>query len=81
MLSIFDKLFTFIKYKIDKLIEKSNKTTFGDMDDKIIDYNKLRFSSDVYLPIDTAIKFHALTIVISYIIKKGDKYYPEIYLT
>ena len=47
---------------------------------KINEYNKLRFSSDVDLPLDTLIEFHMLTIVINCVIKKGSKYYLEIYL-
>ena len=42
--------------------------------------NKIRFSSDVVLPLNTPIKFHALTIVIRCIIMKDGKFYPEIYL-
>ena len=47
---------------------------------KINEYNKLRLSSDVDLPLDTLIEFHMLTIVINCVIKKGSKYYLEIYL-
>ena len=50
------------------------------MDNKINEYNKLRFSSDVDLPLDTLIEFHLLTTAINCIIEKGNKYYPEIYL-
>ena len=42
-INVFDKLWKFIKDKI----------TFGNADDKISEYNKLRFSSDVDLPLDT----------------------------
>ena len=69
----------FIKNRINELIKRSDKVIFGNMDDKIIQYDKLRFSSDVDLPFDTMIKFHALTIV-NCVIEKGNKYYPEIYL-
>ena len=79
-ISVFDKLWKFIKDEINRLIKKSDKVTFGTIDDKIIEYNKLRFSSDVDLPLDTLIEFHMLTIVINCVIEKGNKYYPEIYL-
>ena len=56
------------------------KITFDNADNKISEYNKLRFSSDVDLPLDTLIEFHMLLIVINCVIEKGSKYYPEIYL-
>ena len=43
-------------------------------------YNKLRFSSDLDLPLNTLIKFRALTLTISCVIEKDGKYYPEVYL-
>ena len=70
VINVFDKLWKFIEDKI----------TFGNADNKISEYNKLRFSSDVDLPLDTLIKFHMLTIFINCVIEKGNKYYPEIYL-
>ena len=48
--------------------------------DKIYRFNKIRFSSDIDLPLGTLIQFKILTIIIRCIIKKDDKYYPEIYL-
>ena len=46
--------------------------------DKTDGFNKIRFSSDIDLPLGT--QFKILTIIIRCIIKKDDKYYPEIYL-
>ena len=48
--------------------------------DKVDGFNKIRFSSDIDLPLGTLIQFKILTIIIRCIIKKDDKYYPEIYL-
>ena len=48
--------------------------------DKIDVFDKIRFSSDIDLPLGTLIQFNILTIIIRCIIKKDDKYYPEIYL-
>ena len=48
--------------------------------DKIDGFDKIRFSSDIDLPLGTLIQFKMLTIIIRYIIKKDGKYYPEIYL-
>ena len=80
VINIFDKLWKFIKDEINRLIKRNDKTTFGNVDNKINEYNKLRFSSNVDLPLNTLIEFHMLTIVINRVIEKGNKYYPEIYL-
>ena len=48
--------------------------------DKINGFDKIRFSSDIDLPLGTLIQFEILIIIIRCIIKKDDKYYPEIYL-
>ena len=47
---------------------------------KIDEFDKIRFSSDIDLPLGTLIKFKMLAIIIRCIIEKDDKYYPEIYL-
>ena len=48
--------------------------------DKIDGFDKIRFSSDIDLPLGTLIQFKMLTIIIRCIIKKDGKYYAEIYL-
>ena len=52
--------------------------------DKINGLDKIKFSADIdlllELAIATLIEFKMLTIIIRCIIKKDDKYYPEIYL-
>ena len=70
IINIFNKLWTFIENKI--ISDDSNK--------KIKQYYKLRFDSDLYLPLDTLIEFHSLTIIVSCVIEKDNEYYPEIYL-
>ena len=80
VINVFDKLLKFIKDEINMLIQRNGKITFGNADNKITEYNKLRFSPDVDLPLDTLTEFHMLTIVINCVIEKGNKYYPEIYL-
>ena len=47
---------------------------------KIDGFDKIRFTSDIDLPLGKLIEFKALAIIIKCIIKKNDKYYPEIYL-
>ena len=44
------------------------------------DYKKIKSDSDENLPLNTVIKFHALTVIVRCIIEKNNKYYPEIYL-
>ena len=80
VVNVFDKLWKFIKDEINGLLKRNHKITFSNADNKINEYKKLRFSSDVDLPLDTLIEFHFLTIVINCVIEKGNKYYPEIYL-
>ena len=48
--------------------------------DKINGFDKIRFNSDIDLPLGTLIQFKMLNIIIRCIIKKDGKYYPEIYL-
>ena len=81
VINVFDKLWKLIKDEINRLIKRNDKITFGNADNKMSEYNKLRFSSDVDLPLDTLTEFHMLTIVINCVIEKGNKYYPEIYKT
>ena len=47
---------------------------------KIERFDKIRFISDIDLPLGKFIEFKTLTIIIKCIIKENDKYYPEIYL-
>ena len=78
VINVFDKSWKFIKDEINRLIKRDDKITFDNADNKISEYNKLRFNSDIDLRLDTLIEFHMLTIVINCVIEKGNKYYPEI---
>ena len=80
VINVFDKLWKFIKDEINRLIKRNDKITFGNANNKTSEYKKLRFSSDVDLPLNTLIEFHSLIIVINCVIENGNKYYPEIYL-
>ena len=46
----------------------------------IKDLNKIRFSSDVFIPNDVLLRFYSLVIVINYAIEKNDEFIPEIYI-
>ena len=60
----------------NQILKINNLASVGAYDK---DYGKIRFASDVVLPLNTPIKFHALTVAIRCIIEKDGKYYPEIY--
>ena len=53
---------------------------FDDNEVIIKDWNKIRFSSDVFIPNDVSINFYSLVIVITYVIEKNDEFIPEIYI-
>ena len=40
VISVFDKLWKFIKDEIDRLIKRNDKITFGNADNKMGEYNK-----------------------------------------
>ena len=64
-------MFNFISNKINKI---------DDDDKKVYGYIRLKFNSDVDLPLDKLNKFHTLTVTVACVIRKGNKFYPEIYL-
>ena len=43
---------------------------FDDNEVIIKDWNKIRFSSDIFIPNDVSINFYLLVIVINYVIEK-----------
>ena len=53
---------------------------FDDNEVIIKDWNKIRFSSDVFIPNDVSINFYSFVIVINYVIEKNDEFIPEIYI-
>ena len=57
-----------------------NKINPNNFNNKTKDYDKLRFNSDIDLPLDTLIEFRSLVINVSCVIEKDNEYYPEIYL-
>ena len=71
VLNAFDDMFNFISNKINK-IDGDNKKVYG--------YIRLKFNSDVDLPLDKLIKFHTLTVIVACVICKANKFYPEVYV-
>ena len=74
VMSVFDKLWKFVESEIDRLMKSNDKITFGAADNKVRGYNKLRFSSDIDLPVNTLTEFHALTVVINCVIEKDGRF-------
>ena len=77
-LNLFYDLWDAIINKIKYL--RGDDVMFDDNEVIIKDWNKIRFSSDVFIPNDVLINFHSLVIVINYIIEKNDEFIPEIYI-
>ena len=75
IINSFDKIWKFIENKIT-----SNNSIDIFFINKIKDYDKSRFNSDIDLPLDTPIEFRSLIINVSCVIEKDNEYYPEIYL-
>ena len=72
-------------YKWNTIINKIKYSRRDDImfdDNEIIikDWNKIRFSSDIFIPNNVFINFYSLVIVINYVIEKNDEFIPEIYI-
>ena len=74
----FNDLWSAIINKIKYL--RGDDIIFDDNEIIIDDWNKIRFSSDVYIPYNFPIIFTHSVIVINYVIEKDDKFIPEIYI-
>ena len=53
---------------------------FDDNEVIIKDWNKIRFSSDIFIPNDVFINFYSLVMIINYVIEKNDEFSPDIYI-
>ena len=71
---LWDSIINKIKYL------RGDDVMFDDTEVIIKDWNKIRFSSDVFIPNDVFINFYSLVIVINYVIEKNDEFIPEIYI-
>ena len=67
VLNVFNDMFNFISNKINK-IDGDDKKVYG--------YIRLKFNSDLDLPLDKLIKFHTLTVIVACAIRKGNKILP-----
>ena len=80
-----EKNINFFYYLWNTIINKikylrGDDIMFDDNEVIIKDWNKIRFSSDIFLPNDVSINFYSLAIVINYVIEKNDEFIPEIYI-
>ena len=83
IINIFDEIWKYIEQRIiaDGIwIFVEEKFIFDNENNEIKDYNKLRFSSNVDLPLYTLTEFRALALSINCVIEEDGKYYPQIYL-
>ena len=83
--SLINKNIDFFNYLWHAIINKikylrGDDIMFDDNEVIIKDWNKIRSSSDIFIPNDVFINFHSLVIVINYVIEKNDEFIPEIYI-
>ena len=80
-----EKNINFFYYLWNTIINKikysrGDDIMFDDNEVIIKDWNKIRFSSNIFIPNDVSINFYSLFIVINYVIEKNDEFIPEIYI-
>ena len=80
-----EKNINFFYYLWNTIINKikcsrGDDIMFDDNEVIIKDWNKIRFSSDIFIPNEVSINFYSLIIVINYVIEKNDEFIPEIYI-
>ena len=71
---LWDSIINKIKYL------RGDDIIFDDNEVIIKDWNKIRFSSDIFIPNDVSINFYSLVIVTNYVIEKNDEFIPKIYI-
>ena len=71
---LWDSIINKIKYL------RGDDIMFDDNEVIIKDWNKIRFSSDIFIPNDVSVNFFSLVFVINYVIEKNDEFIPEIYI-
>ena len=77
-MDLFNDLWNVIIDKIKYL--RKDDVMFDDNEVIIQDWDKIRFSSDGFMPNDVLNNFFSLVIVINYVIEKNDEFITEIYI-
>ena len=80
-----ERVLQLFHYLLNTIINKikysrGDDIMFDDNEVIIKDWNKIRFSSDVFIPNDVLLSFYSLVIVINFVIEKNDEFIPEIYI-
>ena len=80
-----EKNINFFHYLWNTIINKikysrGDDIMFDDNEVIIKDWNKIRLSSDIFIPNDVSINFYSLVMVINYVIEKNNEFIPEIYI-
>ena len=80
-----EKNINFFYYLWNTIINKikysrGDDIMFDDNEVIIKDWNKIRFSSYIFIPNDVSINFYPLVIIINYVIEKNEEFIPEIYI-
>ena len=73
-LTIWNQVFSAIKYHIENINAFSEKVNFDS------DFDKIKFVSNDSLPLGKLIYFPTLTVVIRCVFKQNEIYYPQVYL-
>ena len=60
--------------------EEIKKLINNEISDYSKDYTVFKFDSNNVLPLDSVISIHYLAIIIKYVLKDDNKYYPQIYI-
>ena len=61
-------------------LETKSKKINSDECDYEKDYTKIKFNSDDDLPLNKALKFHAMPIIIRSVLEEDVKLYPHVFL-
>ena len=60
--------------------KKIKKLINNEISDYSKDYTVFKFDSNDVLPLNSIINIHSLAIIIRYVFKDDNKYYPQIYI-
>ena len=71
-------IYTKIWEEIKKLVNEVDNFKFSNYDK---DYGIISFDTNDILPLNSTINIYSMTIVIKYVFKDDNKFYPQIYLT
>ena len=62
--------------EIEHLVETINEGKKGEYEK---DFMKVKFNSDVNLPVNKLLKLHMLTVILRHVFEEDGKYYPQVF--